>query len=190
MFTWEKIELRKIKYFYSQNKLLIMRTIHFLPAALVFGMIACNNGGDKTATTDSTATKDTMASMAHDTTQAIPPVPDVPAGAKVYFKNLKNGQTVTSPVKIEMGVDGLQLDTAGAIVAGTGHHHILIDAGDSIPKGQVVPKDSTHLHFGKAQSTAEVKLTPGTHELTLQFADGIHRSYGSQMAASIKVTVK
>jgi hypothetical protein len=187
-------ELRKIKYFYPQNKLLIMRTIHFLSAAMLMGAVACNNAGDKTAT-DSTKTAtdtttkaaDTMAMAKTDSSQTLLPVP---AGAKVFFKNLKNGETVKSPVKVEMGVDGMKLDTAGALVAGTGHHHLLIDAGDSIPTGTVVPKDSTHLHFGKAQSTAEVKLTPGTHVLTLQFADGIHRSYGSQMASTITVKVK
>jgi Domain of unknown function (DUF4399) len=169
-----------------------MRTFHFLSAAMLIGAVACNNAGDKAASSDSTTktTTDTMAMAKTDSTQAVPPVPAVPADAKVYFKNLKNGETVKSPVKIEMGVDGLKLDTAGAIVAGTGHHHLLIDAGDSIARGEVVPKDSTHLHFGKAQSTAEVKLMPGTHVLTLQFADGIHRSYGSQLAATITVKVK
>jgi hypothetical protein len=168
-----------------------MRKIAFLPAALLVGMVACNNAGDKAATTDSTKTAtDTMAMAKPDSSQAVPALPAVPAGAKVYFKNLKDGQTVKSPLKVEMGVDGMQLDTAGAIVAGTGHHHLLIDAGDSIPAGTVVPKDSTHLHFGKAQSSADVKLTPGKHVLTLQFADGIHRSYGAQMASTVNVTVK
>src|SRR5580698_1292091 len=169
-----------------------MRKIYFLPVALVVGMVACNNAGDKPATTDTAkaAATDTMAMAKPDSTQAVPALPAVPAGAKVYFKNLKDGETVKSPLKVEMGVDGMQLDTAGAIVAGTGHHHLLIDAGDSIPAGTVVPKDSTHLHFGKAQSSADVKLTPGKHVLTLQFADGIHRSYGAQMAATVNVTVK
>lgn len=170
-----------------------MHKFYFLPAALLVGMVACNNADNKASSSDSTkaATTDTTMAMAKpDSTQAVPPLPAVPAGAKVYFKNLKNGETVKSPVKVEMGVVGLKLDTAGAIVAGTGHHHLLIDAGDSIPAGQVVPKDSTHLHFGKAQSTAEVPLSPGKHVLTLQFADGIHRSYGSQLAASITVNVK
>jgi hypothetical protein len=168
-----------------------MRKIAFLPAALLVGMVACNNAGDKAATTDSTKTAtDTMAMAKPDSSQAVPALPAVPAGAKVYFKNLKDGETVKSPLKVEMGVDGMQLDTAGAIVAGTGHHHLLIDAGDSIPAGTVVPKDSTHLHFGKAQSSADVKLTPGKHVLTLQFADGIHRSYGAQMASTVNVTVK
>jgi Domain of unknown function (DUF4399) len=168
-----------------------MRKIDFLPAALLLGMVACNNAGDKAATGDSTKTAtDTMAMAKTDTSQAAPGLLAVPAGAKVYFKNLKDGESVKSPVKVEMGVDGMQLDTAGALVAGTGHHHLLIDAGDSIPAGTLVPKDSTHLHFGKAQSSADVKLAPGKHVLTLQFADGIHRSYGAQMAATINVTVK
>jgi len=170
-----------------------MRKIYFLPAALLIGMVACNNADNKPAagTDTARAATDTGMVMAHpDSTQAVPPLPAVPAGAKVFFKNLKDGQTVSSPVKVEMGIEGLKLDTAGAIVSGSGHHHLLIDAGDSIPAGTVVPKDSTHLHFGKAQSSTEVKLTPGKHVLTLQFADGIHRSYGSQLATTINVTVK
>jgi len=170
-----------------------MRTLHFLPVALLIGMTACNNAGDKASGSDTTAAaaKDTMQmSHAADSSAAITPLPAVPAGAKVYFKNIKEGQTLTSPFKVEMGADGIKLDTAGAIVAGTGHHHLLIDAGDSIPAGQVVPKDATHLHFGKAQSSTEVTLAPGKHVLTLQFADGIHRSYGAQLATTITVTVK
>jgi len=170
-----------------------MRKFHFLPVALLIGMTACNNAGDKAASADTsqTASKDTMA-MPHtaDSSQAITPLPPVPADAKVFFKNLKDGETVKSPLKVEMGIEGLKLDTAGAIVAGTGHHHLLIDAGDSIPAGTVVPKDATHLHFGKAQSSTEVTLTPGKHVLTLQFADGIHRSYGGQLAKTISVNVK
>jgi hypothetical protein len=169
-----------------------MRTFHFLPAVLLFGLTACNNASDKPAgTTDSpkvAATHDTMNMPAPSSSVA--PVPDVPAGAKVFFKNLKDGETVKSPFKVEMGIEGLKLDTAGAIVSGSGHHHLLIDAGDSIPSGTVVPKDSTHLHFGKAQSSTEVSLAAGPHVLTLQFADGIHRSYGAKLAATIKVTVK
>jgi hypothetical protein len=170
-----------------------MRKLHFLPAALLVAMASCNNAGDKAASTDTSATapaKDSMVMPKTDSSATITPVPPVPAGAKVFFKNLKDGQTVKSPLKVEMGVEGLKLDTAGAIVAGTGHHHLLIDAGDSIPVGTIVPKDATHLHFGKAQSSTEVPLTPGKHVLTLQFADGIHRSYGGQLAATITVTVK
>ncbi len=171
-----------------------MRIIQFLPVALLFGAVACNNASETSAapaadSAKAAASHDSMNMGKMDSAQASV-LPAIPAGAKVYFKNLKDGQTVTSPFKVEMGVDGIKLDTAGVIVPGSGHHHLLIDAGDSIPAGQAVPKDATHLHFGKAQSSAELTLTPGKHVLTLQYADGIHRSYGSQLAATITVTVK
>jgi hypothetical protein len=172
-----------------------MRTIHLLPAVLLFGLTACNNNAGEPTAASSPDSAKTAAShdsmhMNMDSSKMAMALPEVPAGARVYFKNLKDGQTVTSPFKVEMGIDGLKLDTAGAIVAGSGHHHLLIDAGDSIPSGLAVPKDATHLHFGKAQASTEVTLPSGKHVLTLQFADGIHRSYGAKLATTITVNVK
>jgi Domain of unknown function (DUF4399) len=172
-----------------------MRTSLFIPVALLAGLVSCGDGSDKTssaADTAAAAAVDTsMASMKHDSVAVnITPLPEIPAGAKVFFKNLKDGQTVKSPLKVEMGVSGIKLDTAGAIMAGSGHHHLLIDAGDSLAAGTVVPKDSTHLHFGKAQKEATITLTPGKHRLTLQYADGIHRSYGGALSKAITVTAK
>src|SRR3569833_4032965 len=109
-----------------------MRKLYFLPAALLLGLAACNNSSDQTASTTDTTKKaaDTMA-MDHkmDSSAAIAPLPEVPAGAKIYFKNLKDGQTVTSPVKVEMGMDGLKVDTAGVIVAGAGRRRRRGEAG-------------------------------------------------------------
>jgi hypothetical protein len=56
--------------------------------------------------------------------------------------------------------------------------------------GTVIPVDNTHLHFGKGQTEAVLTLSPGNHLLTLQFADGAHRSYGSPLSRSISVTVE
>jgi hypothetical protein len=172
-----------------------MRKIDLIPF-LFLGLVACNDSAtDEGTTTDTTATvtTDTTAGDHHhmaDTTAAITPVPAIPEGARVFFVNLKNGQKIKSPFKVQMGVSGIALDTAGVIKQASGHHHILIDAGDSLTAGTVVPKDSTHLHFGNAQKEAEVKLTPGEHKLTLQYADGIHRSYGGKLATSVTVTVQ
>ena len=159
---------------------------------LTITFVACNNSTDKSsATNDTTEKKMSSDTMSHTTTAAaVPELPAVPEGAKVYFKNLKNGATVTSPVKVEMGVDNMKVDTAGPVVAASGHYHIFVDAEDSLSSGMMVPKDSTHLHYGKGQSEAEVKLTPGNHKLTLQFADGLHRSYGSKLATTVSVKVK
>ncbi|MGC4038774.1 MAG: DUF4399 domain-containing protein [Chitinophagaceae bacterium] len=177
-----------------------MKRQFVLPIVCALVIIACNNSSDqsaKTADTTAAAKTDTMAGMKHDTmnhtvdaSKPAPPLPDVPAGAKVMFKGLKNGATVSSPLKVQMGAEGIKVDTAGPVIAGVGHHHLFIDAEDSLTAGTMVPKDSTHLHFGKAQTETEVKLTPGKHKLTLQFADGLHRSYGSKLATTITVDVK
>ena len=61
---------------------------------------------------------------------------------------------------------------------------------DSVARNTVIPKDSVHLHFGNAQTSAEVKLSPGKHTLTLQFADALHRSFGSRLTNKVTVNVK
>jgi len=161
----------------------------FLLPIAVTVLVACNNSENSTTTTTDSSDK----KMNHDSmpqmTTAVPDLPAVPEGAKVSFVNLKNDQSVTSPFKVDMAVDGMKIDTAGPVVAASGHFHILIDQ-DAFPEGQMIPKDSLHLHYGKGQTTDNVKLSPGIHKLTIQFADGAHRSYGSKLATSINVNVK
>lgn len=170
-----------------------MKKLHFILFFGIIAMMSCSSNENKSASSDTaTASKATDTAMNHpaDTVKAVAELPTVPDGAKVFFKNLKNGQTVKSPFTVEMGVKNIKVDSAGMIVPGEGHHHILIDAGDSIATGQVIPKDAQHVHYGKGQTSATISLPPGKHRLTLQLADGIHRSYGSKLSATIEVTVK
>ncbi len=113
----------------------------------------------------------------------------IPEGAKVFFANLENGQKVTSPVKIVFGIEGMEVEPAGALNEGKGHHHVIVN-GSYLERGVVVPADSVNIHFGKGQLETELDLPAGEHVLTLQFADGYHQSYGEQMSASITVTVE
>ncbi len=108
----------------------------------------------------------------------------------VHFDQIKENQTFKSPFKIKMLVEGLKVRPAGEDVTDkqSGHHHLLINTG-AIPEGQVIPADETHLHYGKGQTEAEVKLAPGDYTLTLQFANGAHLSYGPSLSKSIKIKV-
>jgi hypothetical protein len=106
-----------------------------------------------------------------------------------HFITPKDGDTVSGDVTIKMGIKGMQVHKAGEIIKGTGHHHLIID-GAYISENTVVPKDATHIHFGKGQTETTVKLKPGKHTLTLQFADGFHQSYGKIMSRTISITVK
>ena len=165
----------------------------FLPVVCLVLLAACNNSGDdkekKGDSTTNAMNQDSMNQMT-GTNSTVPELPAIPEGARVVFANLKNGATVSSPLKVKMGTVVMKVDTAGPVIAGIGHHHLFIDAEDSLAAGTMVPKDSTHLHFGKGQKETEITLTPGKHKLTLQFADGLHRSYGSKLSATIMVNVK
>ncbi|MDQ6962018.1 MAG: DUF4399 domain-containing protein [Mariprofundaceae bacterium] len=112
-----------------------------------------------------------------------------PEKLHVNFVMPKQGDIVAQSFDVEMGVTGMDVEPAGEVRPSSGHHHLIID-GQFIPSGQTVPKDETHQHFGKGQTKTTLTLTPGEHTLTLQFADGFHRSYGQNMSQTIKITVK
>jgi Domain of unknown function (DUF4399) len=168
-----------------------MKIKFLLPLACIAMFAACNNSSDKKVTKEDTAMNnmDTMHQMPGPGAN-IPDLPAVPEGAKVFFKNLKDGATISSPFKMEMGTEVMKIDTAGPVVAGSGHHHLMIDGPDSLAAGEMVAKDSVNIHFGKGQTEYELKLSPGKHKLTLQMADGMHRSYGGKLATTITVNVK
>ena len=107
---------------------------------------------------------------------------------RAYFTAPQDGATVKSPFVAKFALEGMQIGKLGDLTPGTGHHHLIVDGGP-VAKGEVIPADAAHLHFGKGQTEVELKLAPGEHELTLQFADGAHRSYGPLMSQSIKVHV-
>ena len=112
----------------------------------------------------------------------------IPKGASVSFANLKDGQKVkaNTDLTVKFAVKGMKLKPAGDVTPESGHHHLLIDvpAGE---KGLVVPNDEHHIHFGKAQTEGVIKLTPGKHTLTLQFANASHMAYGPQLTKTISV---
>ena len=83
----------------------------------------------------------------------------------------------------------MEVQPAGTMQDGSGHHHIVIDA-DPVAKGTLVPADDKHKHFGKGQTETELQLAPGQHTLQLQFANGVHLSYGEQMSSKITITVE
>ncbi|MBX3684994.1 MAG: DUF4399 domain-containing protein [Rhodocyclaceae bacterium] len=111
------------------------------------------------------------------------------AGGRVMFLEPVDGATVASEFTVRMGVEGMTVAPAGQLLEGTGHHHLIVD-GKAVPKGSVVPADATHMHFGKGQTETTLKLPPGKHTLTLQFADGAHQSYGPELSTTIAIEVK
>lgn len=113
-----------------------------------------------------------------------------PEGARVFFPNVADGQEIELPFLLQMGVEGMEVEPAGALNFGKGHHHLIID-GQAMDKGTSVPFDATNIHFGKGQTEYTLdSLSKGDHTLTLQFANGAHLSYGVALSATVKVVVK
>ena len=102
-----------------------------------------------------------------------------PAGASVYFIGLADGDTVTSPVTIRFGLNGMGVAPAGAEWDNTGHHHLLIDTEEfsSAAAGKYddgIPSDEQHRHFGGGQTEVTLELGSGQHSLQLLLGDLYH----------------
>jgi len=107
----------------------------------------------------------------------------------VYFVNLKDGDVVSSPVVIEMGVKGMIVEPKGPVKEGVGHHHLFID-DLFMEEGKFIPADSTHIHYGGGQTSDTLELAPGKYYLCLQFANGMHFSYGEPWSKGISIVVQ
>ncbi|HEU4457525.1 MAG TPA: DUF4399 domain-containing protein [Methylibium sp.] len=95
----------------------------------------------------------------------------------VAFSNIERAHRLRSPFAVDFAVRGMGVAPAGAVLPGTGHHHILIDTPLPIDIGAKIPFSDTHKHFGKGQTGAVLDLPAGRHTLRLLFADHDHRPY-------------
>lgn len=119
-------------------------------------------------------------------------------GAEVYFVNLSDGDTVSSPFKVVFGLSGMGVAPAGVDKENTGHHHLLIDRP---PLGQgedgedeyiySLPADDNHKHFGGGQTETTLELAPGTHTVQMVLGDKDHIPHNPPVVSGvITVTVE
>ena len=101
-------------------------------------------------------------------------------GARVFFIQPKEGDTVKSPVHFEFGSDQITISpvpqgTVDKPRPGMVHHHLGVDT-DCLPAGEVIPKASPWVHFGDGKTVIEMQLSPGPHKFALQAGDDQHRT--------------
>ena len=116
---------------------------------------------------------------------AAAPAPAAPAAParRVFFVEPQDGATVKSPVKLRFGLEGYELApypqdpiTPEQVRAGMGHHHVGVDM-DCLPPGtEIVKGTPSWIHFGTGATEIDMQLEPGTHKLTLQLGDDLHRT--------------
>jgi hypothetical protein len=113
-----------------------------------------------------------------------------PAGASVFFITPADGDTVSSLVRIEFGIAGMDVVAAGTDQAHSGHHHLLVDVG--LPDlGMPIPADANHIHFGDASTSTELSLEPGEYTLQLLLGDYLHIPHDPPLVSQqIAITVE
>ena len=93
---------------------------------------------------------------------------------RIFFINLSDGQSVTSPVTVQFGINGMSIVPAGINKPMSGHHHLLINLENLPDMTKPIPADKNHLHFGKGQTETIIELPKGKHSLQLLLGNYIH----------------
>lgn len=112
------------------------------------------------------------------------------AEPELYFITPVDGAVVESPVTVRFGLKNFGVAPAGVEKAGTGHHHLVVDA-DLPPLDQPIPATENYIHFGGGQTETSVELEPGKHTLQLLMGDHRHIPHDTPVVSEkITITVK
>jgi len=151
-------------------------------SGLVFGLGACT---EKSVEEPTAAVQPAAASK-----PAAMPRTASAEGASVFFITPANGATVTNPIQIEFGIEGMDVVKAGDNQPNSGHHHLLIDT--DIPNlGLPIPADERHVHFGDGRTATEIVLPPGEHTLQMLLGDHLHIPHEPPLVSEpITITVE
>lgn len=117
--------------------------------------------------------------------------------ASLYFVDLKDGDTVSSPVVVRFGLSGMGVAPSGIDdKENVGHHHLLINRA---PFGEGeegaeeweygIINDDNHRHFGGGQTEVSLDLPAGTHTLQLVLGDHAHVPFGPELTTE-QITIK
>jgi hypothetical protein len=116
--------------------------------------------------------------------------------ARVFFMEPKNGATVSSPLHMKFGAEGIQIAavppgdiTKAQVRPGIAHYHVGIDQSCLAPGKTIVKGTPSWVHFGDGKDVFDTQLTPGKHKLALQLGDDLHDTLPGT-CQEITVTVK
>ncbi len=156
----------------------------FLYTCVIATLAACGNDQAETvaATTQAQAPVEVASTGLKRTPSA--------DGARVFFITPIDGATVSNPIRIDFGIEGMSVVKAGDMQAHSGHHHLLVDTG--LPALDLpIPADTNHIHFGDGSTSTEITLEPGEHTLQLLLGDHLHIPHEPPVASEvINITVE
>ena len=114
-----------------------------------------------------------------------------PDGARAYFIEPQDGQSVAQTFTVKFGLSGMGVSPAGIKRDNTGHHHILIDVASLPDLSKPLPATDHIKHFGGGQTETTLTLPPGTHTLQLLLGNHLHVPHDKPvLSEKITITVK
>jgi hypothetical protein len=118
-------------------------------------------------------------------------IQDQPAAA-ASFVSPSDGDTVTSPITVVLAAEGVQLTPAGVPAVGEAHLHVMVDigcyeTGEFILGPSEQDEAAGRFHLGDGSDSRQIELEPGTYELCVQLADGVHMAFGSTQTITVTV---
>ena len=154
-------------------------------ALLTLGVCGCGQQGQE-GSAPATIDPETRAAPQ----AALLPRTPSPAGARVFFVSPADGETVSNPIKVEFGIEGMTVAKAGDNQPDSGHHHLLIVTG--LPNlGAPIPADQKHIHFGDGSTSTEITLPAGQHTLCMLLGDHQHIPHDPPVVSEpITITVE
>jgi hypothetical protein len=149
----------------------------FLPASLLLTcsimILGCGRDDTSQPSSAESAAEQPAAREAEPAAGPAMPRTTSPEGARVFFITPADGDTVSNPVRIEFGIEGMSVVKAGDAAPHSGHHHLIIDA-DLPDLGLPIPADDNYIHFGDGSTSTEITLEPGRHTLRMLLGDHHH----------------
>ncbi len=124
--------------------------------------------------------------------EATPPAAEAAPTPTVTILEPAQGAEIAGPnVTVKLTAEGVQIVPAGEAVAGTGHHHLYLDADLTLPEAPVpsVPGEIIHLGTGVSAYMFE-GVAPGPHRLIAVVADGLHVPLQPWVVDTVTFTVR
>ena len=110
--------------------------------------------------------------------------------ARMIVQPADGAEVDTGPVLVVLEAVGVEIVAAGNMDAGTGHHHLIVDA--DVEWSLPIPNDpGVHYHMGQAQTEFTLEdLTPGGHRIIAVVADGVHVPLDPPVSDTITIVVR
>jgi len=156
-------------------------------ALLVFG-VACGGGAscsDAKKTSNDCSVTPTASQPSR--TKPTPVPPNVTARTTLEIKAPLQGETVTSPVTVEVASTHL-IAAPELNVPNAAHYHVFVDKVPFTAGGMTIPMDEAGVyHF--TESTLKLDLPPGHHTIVVALGDNAHVRVPESEAHAVAVEI-